>query len=956
MRKRRPSHKTSCRSLALFGLLAVAWTAGSGSAIGQQLLTLGPEVVETNSIAGGEPPTSQPLFHARSVRVDIELLRSAPPQLRLPTLDGGVLVADLTRFEDRGDGDLLWSGRLSHTDYDTVVLTVAGGGLVGHFDEPLGRKYHIAASADGTGLIRDTRPLPGQSENATCGVGLEFIDPLHEHLSRIARPSASPAPDGLVSPQTDHELKILVLYTESLAQEWNDPDSAVYAGSTQAALQNAADYLTMVFRNADLPVLPTFEYAEAPPVHDSRMRDWHSTYRNSDAFWLFTRDGEIDALRLQHNADLIHLFYHPIARRYPYGGQAHAPGTRGVTADGNSVTFAHEIGHNLGGHHQPSVAGPSLSDARGSVDRGADEWTAFAFAHGWYDDGTPVPDGHWADYGTVLSYSFRGREPYFSTSRRSARGIRLGIPEQRENARAFHESIWNAVNQNLYDSKIPAPPSGFQVASDSEGRSVNLQFRWKINPPEGDGFLVRVSSLRDNNIVREVLLGRDARETRLQPLEPGLYRVSVFSFSDDPTGRIFSSESAFEWPIGFGPQFDQHPDSTPTNVSVTAEDFDYSNWRAKITWEEHLLPEEVDHPESRAEVRVYRGGLWPDGDYVVRKFLESGLEEETIILPRNSEPHRFYVSTHTFRGYSAPVRVEMHVPHPDPPSDPADPGPSSGDGCSRHVAPYWEGTGGFVVRARNGEYVDMKVSCGSESFRDTLHAGDNGLIVSLLRPPACSSGGRPVRGTIEFSGITDGGWYWINGTRNAAAAPLVCHSHLEGPRAAIPLGVEAKGDARGTLFRHDASKLVGVVPHLKTRSGTLAAPFWRGTGGIVGRAENGSSVTIRIACGGTERSATLYADTNGRIAELLRYPFCVGSGGLGLTGSLEVEGMEPGAWYWINGDRNAAVAPLLGAHQFGGAPPIVPDGVQAEDGVYGALLTHQGAGLIAIVPRIRANQ
>jgi len=62
-----------------------------------------------------------------AVEVDLALLRSAPRRLETPTPGGSVFVAERSVFEDRGGGDLMWSGGRPGAGYDTVVLTVEGG-------------------------------------------------------------------------------------------------------------------------------------------------------------------------------------------------------------------------------------------------------------------------------------------------------------------------------------------------------------------------------------------------------------------------------------------------------------------------------------------------------------------------------------------------------------------------------------------------------------------------------------------------------------------------------------------------------------------------------------------------------------------------------------------------------------------------------------------------------------
>ena len=108
----------------------------------QRLLTLVSGVGQAAS-AGDLGPSVGPAPTA--VQVDLELLRAAPARLEVPTPDGSVLSAQRSVFEDRGNGDLMWSGGQRDAGYDTVVLTVEGGRLVGRF------------GAAGGGAVPDSR-------------------------------------------------------------------------------------------------------------------------------------------------------------------------------------------------------------------------------------------------------------------------------------------------------------------------------------------------------------------------------------------------------------------------------------------------------------------------------------------------------------------------------------------------------------------------------------------------------------------------------------------------------------------------------------------------------------------------------------------------------------------------------------------------------------------------------
>ena len=148
-------------------------------------------------------------------------------------------------------------------------------------------------------------------------------------------------------------------------------------------------------------------------------------------------------------------------------------------------------------------------------------WTAFAFAHGWNSVGTPTPHGATSEYGTILSYVTSTREPYFSTPRRSLRGINLGVHDERDNEQTFQITVQDIANQNLFDQANPRSPSLLERARRPDGSPSNLRFRWKNNDPAADGTLVTVISNRDQSRVWTDELPSSTNEVQLDPLEPG---------------------------------------------------------------------------------------------------------------------------------------------------------------------------------------------------------------------------------------------------------------------------------------------------------------------------------------------------------------------------------------------------------------------------------------------------
>ncbi len=299
-------------------------------------------------------------------------------------------------------------------------------------------------------------------------------------------------------------------------------------------------------------------------------------------------------------------------------------------------------------------------------------------------------------------------------------------------------------------------------------------------------------------------------------------------------------------------------------------------------------------------------------------------------------------------------------PDPDPEPDP-DPGPEPEPlDPDRFVAPYWRGTGGIVVKPANGLSVKFRMSCRGARTTETLYANDDGLIVQLVRRDPCTDDdGNPVRSEVSIRDIVPGGWYWIDGPRNAAVAPLVSEVDLGGAVATIPAGVETDVTDNGTFFEHEVARLIGIVPHLpKPDDGVCSEyvkPYWRGAGGIVVKPTDGESVEWRTTCSGETTTQTLQANDDGLVVQLLREDSdsCTDAAGNPIASEVSVQGARPGGWYWVDGPRNAAVAPLVCRDLLVGPAATVPVGVDTDAADDGTLFEHQVARLIGIVPHLR---
>ena len=214
---------------------------------------------------------------------------------------------------------------------------------------------------------------------------------------------------------------------------------------------------------------------------------------------------DVHDLRVEHEADLVHLFFNADAGLC---GQAFLM-TRGSTAanfwssgygitsvfggcvsaerlvrpdeHANQVeTFAHEIGHNLGANHDPDNTGLEPANA------------IYPYAYGHHNF-TPQPNRK-----SVMSYNEGRQLPFFSTVRLRPDGYTLGVAGERENERAVQQTVHVGVRFSDYlpdpgepppppPGDRPAPPTGVSVVATG---STSVKVTWTDASDNEHGFHV----------------------------------------------------------------------------------------------------------------------------------------------------------------------------------------------------------------------------------------------------------------------------------------------------------------------------------------------------------------------------------------------------------------------------------------------------------------------------------
>ncbi len=136
------------------------------------------------------------------------------------------------------------------------------------------------------------------------------------------------------------------------------------------------------------------------------------------------------------------------------------------------------------------------------------------------------------------------------------------------------------------------------------------------------------------------------------------------------------------------------------------------------------------------------------------------------------------------------------------------------------------------------------------------------------------------------------------------------------------------------------------------------APYFAGTGGFVGTSAGvggQTDVQFFLICGTVTISATAVPDRDGVVRQALSEDnglYCRPE----TRGRIEVDNLEPGGWYWINDDRNSAVAAFIPKEAMANEQfePTDPGGIvlDSERGGLGTYVKHEPTGRVGIIPHV----
>jgi peptidyl-Asp metalloendopeptidase len=422
------------------------------------------------------------------IHIDLgQLSRGNTPKLNLPLFDGKTYQAVGTGTEVRGMTDLTWRGKIREGKFEgDVLFTYKNGYVAGIIYSPAG-VYEIVPRGDRQILVQlDQGLFPD------CAGGITGDPPVE--TQRTAAPEATV--------DSGDRIDVLVLYST--------PVKNTLGGDAQAQTfaQSAIDISNTTYINSKIRQRVRLANAQETAVAETGSLGTELTALRNDATTATTRN--------TFKADLVAM----ISNSSDNCGIGNLMGSLpGNSANGYTVTsrtcavgnlsFPHEMGHNMGSHHNPENGGTPT----------------FPYGFGHYING---------NYRTVMSYvdpctSGCTRRPYFSNPNIMFNGVPTGLTT-RDNARSINNTADSIANYRYSGSNLRMLSLN---GGDNLTHGVNRTLTWDSDNVTGN---IRIDYSRDESTTWQTLVANTPNDGTEVIRIPGMisrgFRVRIVSLND----------------------------------------------------------------------------------------------------------------------------------------------------------------------------------------------------------------------------------------------------------------------------------------------------------------------------------------------------------------------------------------------------------------------------------------
>lgn len=409
--------------------------------------------------AGAEKYSAASVKEA-DINIDIaSLAGSGTQKLDIPLFDGKIYSADREEIEIRKMGDITWRGKIRDGKFvGDVVLTLKNGYVAGLIYSP-SAVYEIVPKGDRQVLVE-----LNQSLFADCAGDVKGEAGARRELI---------APEATID--SGDRIDVLVLYTTPVKNSLGgDAQAQVFA-------QQAIDSTNTAYRNSKIRQRVRLVNAQETAMAETGSLGTELTALRNDAGAATQRNN--------FNADLVAMISNSTDNcgiGYLMGSTTGNPNngftvTARTCAVGN-LSFAHELGHNMGSAHNP--------------ENGSGGTYSYSFGHNVN-----------GSYRTVMAYvnpcaNGCARVPYFSNPSVIFNGVPTGIANARDNARSIDNTA-DAIAGYRYSGSSIQMTSFNGGGGEAIPRNSNRTLTWT-----SDNFVgpVRIEISRDESVSWQSLI------------------------------------------------------------------------------------------------------------------------------------------------------------------------------------------------------------------------------------------------------------------------------------------------------------------------------------------------------------------------------------------------------------------------------------------------------------------
>lgn len=358
-----------------------------------------------------------------------------PADVRIPLTRGVSVTATLERVEDAWGGGRVWHGRVTEGGAGPVILSTMEERLAGTV-RLVDRTFELRYAGRGLHSVFEL-DVAGLGDCEQAHLPPFVLDPTAESTRGHtwgATPSAALEP-----PTVD----VLIVYT----------DRAMAGEGGQAAIE-ALINLSIAETNAAYADSQVLQRVRLVAAHLVSGYSEHGDFTTELNRLRLPNDGHMDAvhsMRKQYGADLVGLIVESLqlcGRGYqlvpplPRGFADYAFSVTSRHCAAGNLSLAHELGHNMGCHHQPGAG-----------------QAAFAFSYGHR-----TSDGRWRTVMAVpvSSSDSSQRVRYFSSPALTHQGQTLGVAQVADNVRSLKRTQDFTTD---FVCAVPTPIGGGKVTS-----------------------------------------------------------------------------------------------------------------------------------------------------------------------------------------------------------------------------------------------------------------------------------------------------------------------------------------------------------------------------------------------------------------------------------------------------------------------------------------------------------